>query len=316
MVTPDKRIPTTISEQAAQFIDTMEASPIAAESVDDWRAWQAGYSATVDVAVEPAKRQYPATISSVEINGIQHKKIVPANATAENMDKLILFFHGGGFVIGSPEITLPIALQAAHHLQTPILSVRYPLAWQAAYPSALECALTVYDFVLLEHVPKQVGLLGDSAGGNLAAALAPAVQARDGSGLAAIALMSPWMDLGATGDSITLLNGADIMLSYDLNLRQSAELYIGNTPITDAGVSPTCGDFSKGFPPCFIATGTRDLFQSHCARLQTALLKADIEVDLLLAEGMWHVYHVFPIPEADLAWARFSAFFRRHLKLN
>ena len=130
---------------------------------------------------------------------------------------------------------------------------------------------------------------------------------------AAVGLLSPWADISRTGDSITSLKGIDPILDYDIELRASAEVYAADQDMKDPSISPLYADFSLGFPPTYITTGTRDLFLSHCARLQRKLIDAGIENQLVVHEGMWHVFQGFRIPEEHDAWRDMAAFLERHL---
>ena len=81
--------------------------------------------------------------------------------------------------------------------------------------------------------------------------------------------------------------------------------------MTNPSISPLYADFKKGFPPSYISTGTRDLFLSHCARLQRKLNDAGIENQLVVHEGMWHVFQGMRLPEEKDAWRDLTAFFER-----
>ena len=167
----------------------------------------------------------------------------------------------------SPDSTLGSSLPAAHYLQAKVLAVRYPLAWQKPHPASRDRVVAVYKELLKSYAPQRIAMYGDSAGGGLL--MSAVLKLRD-DGIpmpAVLGLLSPWADVTRTGDSISLLEGADPMIAYDLNLGASAKVYATGQNPKDPSISPVYADFRKGFPPSYISTGTRDLFLSHCARL-------------------------------------------------
>ena len=185
-------------------------------------------------------------------------------------------------------------------------------AWQSPHPAARDLVVAVYKELLESYSPRRIAAYGDSAGGALL--MSAVLKLRD-DGVATpavLGLISPWADITKTGDSPTVLRGADPILDYDLNLKASAAIYATDQDMRDPSVSPLYADFRNGFPPSYISSGTRDLFLSHCSRLQRKLLDAGIENQLVVYEGMWHVFQGFPIPEADDAWRDMTAFIERH----
>jgi acetyl esterase/lipase len=154
------------------------------------------------------------------------------------------------------------------------------------YPAALDDCLAVYRQLLRDHPPDQLVVGGTSAGGNLAAALV--LRARD-EGLpmpAAAVLSSPEVDLTESGDSFRTNLGVDSVLTESLvpaNL-----LYADGHDLNDPYLSPLFGDFTGGFPPTILSSGTRDLFLSNTVRMHRALRAAGIPAELHLMEAAPH----------------------------
>ena len=93
------------------------------------------------------------------------------------------------------------------------------------------------------------------------------------------------------------------------SLAAAARIYAGELTLTNPGPSPIYGPFEPGLPPILLTSGTRDLFLSDVARLQRKLLDAQVPVDLIVYEGMWHVFQTSAeLPEAEIAWRDFSNF--------
>lgn len=312
-------VPSTVSDEAAAIIRTIEPGELvlpeerAETTPEQWKAdWEAFEEQALPESEEALER-YPATIETVEMAGHQHLLITPDSYDPENERRLIVYVHGGAHTFFSPESTLGSSLPAAHFARTKVLAVRYPLAWQAPHPASRDLVVAVYEQLLLDHAPRRIAMYGDSAGG--AAVMSAVLKMRD-DGLqlpAVLGLISPWADISDTGDSLTVLRGADPLLpDYEATLKASAEVYAAGAELTDPSISPLYANYTKGFPPAFISTGTRDLFLSHCARLQRKLLDAGIDNQLVVYEGMWHVFQTFRIPEGEAAWRDMIAFFERH----
>ena len=306
-------VPSTVSNEAAELIRTMRPAKEATPA--NQAEWQANWSAAEksgESDAQEAGRRYPAEIEKITIAGAEHLLLTPSTLSRANAERLVVYIHGGAHTMGSPESTLVLSLPAAHHLRTKVLAVRYPLAWQSPHPGSRDLVVAIYKELLESYAPRRIAMFGDSAGGALL--MSAVLKLRDdGAPMPAVlGLLSPWADITYTGDSQTLLRGADLLLDYDLILRASAELYATGQNKKEPSISPLYADFNRGFPPSYISSGTRDLFLSHCARLQRKLMDAGIENQLVVYEGMWHVFQSFRVPEEMDAWRDMSTFFARH----
>ncbi len=308
----EKSVPSTISDQAAELLRELEPDSLGADTTEAWRAiWEATEEAFQDLNAQ-AVEQYPATIDRRSIAGVDHLFVTPSTHDDVEPNRILVYVHGGAHTVSTPESMLIGILPAAHFTRSQVLAVRYPLAWQAPHPASRDTVIAVYGELLESYSPQRVAIAGDSAGAALV--MSAVLKARDdGMPLpAALALLSPWADVTKTGDSLTLLEGADPTLDYEGNLRAPARLYATGQDLRDPSISPLYADFERGFPPSYISSGTRDLFLSHCARLQRKLLDAGIDNQLVVHEGMWHVFQAYPLPESESAWRDMAAFLGRH----
>ncbi len=311
-IAQEKFVPSTISQEAAAIIKEVSPGKAAPSSAEEWQAAWAENEETSKSANDEALQKYPAKIKKLAIAGLEHLLITPSTYTADNEKRILVYIHGGAHTFYSPSSTLISSLPAAHYARTKVLAVRYPLAWQQPHPASRDLVVAVYQVLLNTYAPRRIAMYGDSAGGAL---LMSAVLKMREDGLpmpSALGLLSPWADVTKAGDSQTLLQGADPVLDYDLNLKASAEVYATEQDLKDPSISPLYADYKKGFPPSYISTGTRDLFLSHCARLQRKLIDAGIENQLVLHEGMWHVFQGFRVPEEKDAWLDLVAFLNRN----
>ncbi len=133
----------------------------------------------------------------------------------------------------------------------------------------------------------------------------------------AIVVGIPWSDMTKTGDSYFTNEGVDnLLVSYDGWIKLAAELYANGHDLKDPMLSPVCGDVI-GFPPTFLASGTRDLFLSNTVRMHQKLRHAGVKADLMIFEGMSHaMYYLLPseTPETAFYFRELGRFFDENLK--
>jgi acetyl esterase/lipase len=241
---------------------------------------------------------------------------VPAlrqQAPASQAQGGLLLLHGGGFVLGGAASHGGLAAHLAEATATVAYLPDYRLAPEHPYPAALDDAVAAYRWLLQKHAPGRLLLAGDSAGGNLA--LATAIAIRD-AGLpppAAMVLLSPWLDLSLSGDSIRE------QAEHDPVLRPSwislcARHYAGSLALDDPRVSPLFADL-RGLPPLLIHVGGDEILLSDAQRLQQHAAAAGVDAELHCFEGLWHDFqlHAGLLAEADASLAEIGAFARRHL---
>ena len=312
-----KVVPSTISEQAKNYIKDNEAAPLNPTTLEEWQK-ASGALVKAGKLTSDGKRilkLWPADLELKSIDGAQHLLATPKSVDSTNDKRIIVYAHGGAYVSGRPEDQLGSIAVLANLMRVRVLGLRYPLAWKAPHPAARDRMVAVYKELLKSYNPQHIAMSGDSAGGGLVMSAVLKIR-DDGFPMPAVlGLVSPWADVSKTGDSMSVASGHDPLIDYDKNLAAAAKLYAGKKDLQDPGVSPIYADFSKGFPPTYISSGTRDLFLSHAARLQRKLTDAGVVNSLHVYEGMWHVFQIAPdpvLPEAKPAWRDMAAFFEHH----
>jgi acetyl esterase/lipase len=142
------------------------------------------------------------------------------------------------------------------------------------------------------YSPKNIGIIGDSAGGGLALALQLRLKELHTELPAAIGLLSPWADLNLSGDTMTTLSEVDPILRKE-QLSACAKLYVQEEDVQNPLVSPVYGDFT-GFPPMMMITGSREILLSDTLRIAQKALNDQVEVRFEIVEGLWHVFCADP----------------------
>ena len=196
-----------------------------------------------------------------------------------------------------------------------MLAYDYRLAPEHPFPAALEDAAAAFDYLLAEgYGEKDIVLCGDSAGGGLTLALVMKLRESGRPLPAAVCVISPWADLTESGDSHYAKAQADPLISSE-ELREAATLYAGTEDLRNPFLSPLFGDFS-GFPPTLIQVGGDEVLLDDSRRLAERMQAQGVEVHITLYEGLWHVFHMFDIPEAHEAVGKIALFFRRVLEVG
>ncbi len=243
----------------------------------------------------------------VEVGGVGAIVATPSKVPVE---RHILYFHGGGYVIGSPRSHIAMAARLAVHAHASISVIDYRLAPEHPYPACVDDCVAAYRSVVKEWDPASVVIAGDSAGGG--ATLSTLCALRDaGDPLPAAGyLISPWTDLTASGETTTSKASVDPMLQLSM-LNPFAERYAGGRPLDDPGISPLFADLS-GLPPLLVQVGSDEILLSDSTRLVEKARASGVNVDLDVRDGMWHVYQAFAgmMPEATAALIEAASFIR------
>lgn len=272
-----------------------------AQMRSDWDAAFAGCTVTV-------------SCRKVSVGGVDGEWIVPSDAPP---GKAILYFHGGGFRLGSVASHRDLIARVAQASGCRVLAVNYRLAPEHRFPAALEDALTAYAWLRDQGFRSEdLALAGDSAGGNLVLTTMLSLRGRGELLPAAAALMSPWTDLAATGASYQNRAAADPIHQRPMILALAkAYLGEGGDP-RDPLASPLHADLS-GLPPLLVQAGDRETVRDDATMLAEKATTAGVDVELQVWDGMIHVFQMFPeIPQAQEAIAAMAAFLRRHLHVS
>ena len=248
----------------------------------------------VPVALQGGVASFAATTTAITPSGTNVRGVRLGSVVAERVDGAIvrpgyavLYFHGGGFCIGSPRMHRSIAAHLARRTGISVFVPEYRLAPKHPYPAALDDALASYRALIAGgYAPERIVVAGDSAGGGLALALLVAIRDAAMPRPASAVLFSPWVDLSLSGASMTFNAKDDPVISPQW-LAASARLYRGALAANDPRVSPLFASLG-GLPPLAIHVGTREILLDDAARLAVRARDAGVRVDLRRYQGLWH----------------------------
>ena len=268
--------------------------------------------AFLDAGARPLAKGVEGTL--INASGVTAEMQIPEGAAS---DAVILYFHGGGYVGGSIASHRNLTGNLALASKCQLLSVEYRLAPENPHPAAVEDAINSYKWLLSEgYDPKKIAISGDSAGGGLA--IAAQLKIRD-EGLplpVASAPISPWIDMGLSGDTMSSRQSRDPLIRLDL-IREFKSQFLGpNNNSNDPYASPLQADLS-GLPPMLIHVGDDEMLLSDSERLAEKASAAGVSVTLEVWPEMIHVWHTFVglFPEAQDGINRIAEFFSIHLEL-
>lgn len=246
------------------------------EAVAQWRASLHAAWGEVHEAHAPHEQHHMAMVGGV--------RCLVAGA-AEH--PTVVYAHGGAFVLGSPEVAIPITARLAAGLR--VLSVDYRLAPEHPFPAALEDVLAVCRAV---GATGAYVLAGDSAGGGLALAAAQSLVAGGGPAPSALALLCPYVEQSTDSEF--------------------ARAYVQSTDLLDPRLSPLHGDFAD-LPPLLVQTGTADALHPQAVDVATVARESGCSAELDVWQDLWHTWQYHrDIPEADAALVAVRDFLARH----
>ena len=252
----------------------------------------------------------------------RYEKITIGDMTAEwikpersKSDRVVLFIHGGGYATGSSRTHRALASQIVIHARITALSIDYKLAPEHKFPLQIEQCVAAYQFLIEQgYRPEHIAIGGESAGGGLTCGTL--LYLRDKGILlpACAILMSPWLDLTASGHSMITNKHKDPIVP-EKGIRLWAVNYAGADHLSDSYASPLFGD-PKGLCPCYIQVGECEILLSDSTRFAEKAREAGVDVTLEVWPNMFHAWQGFwmVIPEGKAAIVKLGDYLKDKLR--
>jgi epsilon-lactone hydrolase len=236
------------------------------------------YGLVQDVSVEP-----------VNANGVRAEWTSTPQA---DRNSALLYLHGGGFVIGSLDSHRHLVSEAGRAANAWALALDYRLAPEHPFPAAVDDSVSGYRFLLSRgYKPGRIAIAGDSAGGGLVVSAMIAI--RD-AGLPQPACgwcISPWVDLEATGETMSTKASADPTVQR-AGILDMARMYLNGADPRQPLAAPIYADLT-GLAPLLVQVGAAETLLDDAIRLAKTAGAADVRVDLQIWPEMVHVWHLF-----------------------
>ncbi|HEX4947115.1 MAG TPA: alpha/beta hydrolase [Blastocatellia bacterium] len=255
-------------------------------------------------------QQFPVpdgvTVEATNAGGVKAEWVRAAGCRT---DAVLLYVHGGGYIIGSPASHRHQVAAISQAAGIAVLSLDYRLGPEHPFPAAVDDAVAAYQWLLQSDIaPNRIVVAGDSAGGGLTVATLLALRERGLPQAAAGVCISPWVDLTITAESYTTKAALDPLVTRD-GVTGMAQGYLQGQEAQTPLASPLFADLS-GLPPLLIQVGTDEVLLDDAVKLEAKAKAAGVDATLEIWDEMIHVWHFFypVLSEGREAIARIGAF--------
>ena len=252
----------------------------------------------------------PARYGRVNAGGVTAEWVTAEGASDS---RVVLYFHGGGYIIGSPRTHRAMLAHLSRDAAARVLALDYRLAPEHPFPAPVEDSVAAYRWLLTEGFdPARIALGGDSAGGGLTVAALVQIRYLGLPMPAAGVCVSPWVDMEGLGESMETRAAADPMVNKE-NLMVSAKTYLGGADPRAPLAAPLYADL-RGLPPLLIQVGDAETLLDDSTRLAGVAREAGVDVRMDVWDDMIHVWHVFApiLPEGKQAVKQAGDFIKKH----
>jgi epsilon-lactone hydrolase len=297
-----------MNSEIAQIRKTIAQSPPTAGSFEDRRTrWEPLFHKICPIPAGTAT-------TSIAAGGPRGEWVTAAEVSTTEPN-VLFYIHGGGFTAGSAAAYRGLSSHLSAATGYQVLAVDYRWAPEEPFPAALDDCVAAYRWLVSagRAVPRRVVLVGDSAGGNLVAAMLLALKQGGDVLPAAGVCLSPIFDLALTGDSVVTRAERDPMI-LPSSLQKCSAAYRGNSDPLNPLMSPLYGDLS-GLPPLLLQCGSEEMLRDDSVRLSAKAKASGVDVTFEEWDEMVHVWHLFADRLADgrKALARIGEFVRAHI---
>ena len=282
--------PQAVSQAARDYLNTpFWAGERERIDPDDLPAWRGAIDQVAEMFAPLSAmmlEQSNATVEKTDVGGVEVYVATPRDLAPSDADKAHIYIHGGGWAYMGGEACGGQGAAQAARLGYRTYSVDYRYPPFDRFPAALDDCVTVYRELLKTYAPENIVISGGSAGGNLTASAGLRIRDEGLAWPAALGLMTPCTDGALLSDSLSINDQLDFL--KHATMADFWTVYAGAHDRKDPYLSPVYGDYSQGFPPTFLQTGTRDLLLSDTVRLHRAMRAGGVEAELHVWEAMPH----------------------------
>jgi monoterpene epsilon-lactone hydrolase len=246
----------------------------------------------------------------VNANGVKAEWITANNAAP---DRVILYLHGGGYVMGSIDTHRELVARLSKAAEARGLAIDYRLAPENPFPAAVDDSITAYRWLLAQgYKPERIVIAGDSAGGGLAVSTLVALRDLGAPLPAGGVCISPWVDFEAEGESMTSRAAQDPLVSREMILNL-AKMYMGEKGSLREPLAAPLNAYLNDLPPLFIQVGNSETLLDDSTRLADKAKEAGVEATLQIWDEMPHVWHLAApsLPEGQEAIEKIGEFVRQ-----
>lgn len=221
------------------------------------------------------------------------------NQETNTSEKAVIYLHGGGY-IEQPSVFHWLFLgKIAKETDAKIFVPIYPKAPNHQYNESFDKVLPIYEWILKTFGKDNITLMGDSAGGGFALALAQLLLEKGLSQPRHIILISPWLDITMKNPDAAVLERKDPMLGI-YGLIEMGKAYAGDTDPNYYLLSPINGEI-HGLGEITLFVGTHEVFLPDARKFRDRLRAEKVKINYFEYPKMNHIFVLYPIPEAKIA---------------
>jgi len=253
-------------------------------------------------------RAFGVRVERTTVAGLHAEWLRPKHAAA---DRVLLYLHGGAYLIGSCRSHGQMVSHIARAGGINALVPEYRLAPEHKFPAAIEDCVAVYRELVRSGIrPENIVIAGDSAGGGLTVATLLTLRDAGDPLPAAAVLLSPYLDVTASGESATTRAARDPWFRAE-DMEVVVSNYCADDQVRNPLVSPVFADVT-GLPPVLIQVGDDEILLSDSTRFADKMQAAGNRVEIEIWPEMWHVFQLFigKMPEARKAINKIGAYLR------
>lgn len=259
--------------------------------------------------------QYSTRVSTEIIAGVTVEIFTPeAGVSAVNSQRVLLHCHGGGFETGARTFSHLEAIPVSALGNIKVISVDYRMAPIHHFPAATDDVVAVYQALLHDYLPENIGIFGASAGAILSAQALVRLQQKNMPLPAAVGMIAA----GAApfvGDSVEWMSSV-FYAKKNIDLKKFLQLdYYAEADLENPELMPIFSNqFMSAFPPSLLATSTRDFQLSNVLATHRQLIELGVEAELHVWEGLDHAFHYNPrLSESESLNRMVIRFFEKYL---
>ncbi|MFQ9706904.1 MAG: alpha/beta hydrolase fold domain-containing protein [Limosilactobacillus pontis] len=261
----------------------------------------AAYDELIRTARQTNAQRYelPQVTFDVKLRQLKHYRI-PVYVLNERgiNQRVIVYLAGGAYIQPADKTHWQYLNRLAQATGARIYVPIYSLAPQHNFRAAYQEVAQLYGNLYQQAPASDITLMGDSAGAGLALGFSEYLGQRGLPQPGHLILISPWLDLDLANPVIGRYEHDDVTLAC-YGLRRIADLWAGDTNHRDYRLSPLDGNLDQ-LRDVHVYAGTREIMYPDAARLVERLKNSRIPVNFTVGRGMFHIYPLYPVPEADV----------------
>jgi acetyl esterase/lipase len=223
-------------------------------------------------------------------------------------ETVILYLHGGAFTVNFTRPHWNFIKDLIQQTRSRVVAPDFPLLPDYDYKARLEMVYQVYEKLLQTTGSKNIILMGDSSGGNMALALAQMLHENRKEAPAQIILLSPWLDVSMSNAELRTNLPEDPMLSYQSAIKVG-KAHAGHSDTLFYQVSPLYGTL-RDIGKISLFTGTHDILYPDACKLKKIAREQQVPLNYFEYKAMMHAWMLFDMPEARLVKQQIASLIR------